>query len=144
MITAAERARRAIMFSYALWEVRVELVERAERAVDREELSWFERERFDEAMDEHHAVLRRLEEFALQEAYDSKPVSVRCAPAERLETRCLALELFEGELSFENVADRLFDEGFPNGGPGPGDVGGATRAVDLSDHPPGESRDADL
>ncbi len=113
-MSGGEQIRRALIFSHALWEARAEVVDRAEREVNRENCGWFERERFDAAMDEHRRALRALEEFRLQAAYDSEPVSVRCTPEERSAARRLAFGLFEGVLSAESAVDRLWSEGFPH------------------------------
>ena len=114
MMSGGEQIRRALTFSHALWEARAELVDRAEREITREDLDWFERERFDAVMDEHRRVLRALEGFRLQAAYDSEPVSVRCTPEERSAARRLAFGLFEEGLSAESAVDRLWSEGFPH------------------------------
>jgi len=114
MISGGEQIRRAVIFSHALWEARAELVDRAEREVNREDLDWFKRERFDAAMEGHRRVLRALEEFRLQAAYDSEADSVKCTPEERSAARRLAFGILEGELSAESAADRLWSEGFPH------------------------------
>ncbi len=113
MISGGEQIRRLLVFYHALWEARKVVVDRAERTVNPEDLDWFERERFEATMDENRQMFRRLEEFRLQAAFNSEPVSVKCTSAKRSAALRLALGLFEGELSAERAVDQLCSESFP-------------------------------
>ena len=114
MISASELSRRLIIFMEALWEARERIFERTERETDREELDWFERERFDEDMDLHRHARRVREELDLQAAYDSEAVHVTCTNEERSEALRLAFAVLEGKLAAERGVDRLVSEGFPH------------------------------
>ena len=113
MIDGREQLRRLSIFIEAMWEAREAIVERFEHETDRDELDWFERERFDEALEENRRVFHRLEEFRLQAAYDSEPV-VKCTAKERSAAVRLALEMFEGGLSAETAVERVCGERFPH------------------------------
>ena len=110
MISAEEQIRRVLVFSHALWEAREVIVDRAECAVNPEDLDWFEREKFEATMEENHRLFRRLEVFRLQAALDSEPVSVKCTPKERSEALRLALALLEGKLPAESAVERFLSE----------------------------------
>ena len=89
------------------------IVDRFDRDVNPDDLDWFERERFEATMEDSRRVFRRLEEFRLQAAYDSEPVSVKCTAEERSAALHLAHEMFARRLSAENAVERLCSEGFP-------------------------------
>ena len=91
-------------------EAREVIVDRAECAVNPEDLDWFEREKFEATMEENHRLFRRLEVFRLQAALDSEPVSVKCTPKERSEALRLALALLEGKLPAESAVERFLSE----------------------------------
>ncbi len=114
MISGGELSRRLIIFMEALWDARERIFERTERETDREELDWFERERFDADMDLHRHARRVRGELDLQAAYDSEAVHVTCTNEERSEALRLAFDIFEGNLTPERGIDRLVSEGFPN------------------------------
>ena len=113
MISGGEQIRRLLVFYHALREAHDEFVDRTEREIDRESLDWFQRERFDSAMERHRRVLRAVEEMRLEAAYHAEPVSVRCTPEERSEACRLALEILQRERSPESAVDRLLGDGFP-------------------------------
>ncbi len=113
MISGGEQIRRLLVFYHALREAHEEFVERAEHEIDRESLDWFQRERFDSAMERDRRVLRAVDEFRLEAAYRSEPVSVRCTPEERSEACRMALEVLEGKASAETAVDHLLSDGFP-------------------------------
>ena len=69
MISGGEQIRRLLVFYHALREAHDEFVDRTEREIDRESLDWFQRERFDSAMERHRRVLRAVEEMRLEAAY---------------------------------------------------------------------------
>ena len=109
-----EQIRRLLVFFHALREARDVIVDRVERAVNPENLDWFERERFEATMEDSRRVFRRLEEFRLQAAYDSEPVSVKCTAEERSAACRLALDVLEGEVSAEAAVQRVLSERFPH------------------------------
>ena len=113
MIDEQEKVRRVLLLSHALWDVRQELVDDAERQIDPENLDWFARERFDAALEENRRAFRALEEFRLRSAYDSESVSVSCTQVEQSSVRHLASGILTGELSGEDAMDQLWSDGFP-------------------------------
>ena len=127
MISASELSRRLIMFMEALWEAREEVVDRIEHAMDRKDLDWFERERFDDEMDRDHRIRRRREKLNLQAAYGSEAVHVTCTNDERSEALRLAFSVLEGKIAPEDGVDRLLGDGFPHGKAGTTGVDGPTR-----------------
>ena len=113
MIGGDEQIRRMLIFFHALSDAREEFMDRAEREINRENLDWFQRERFDAIVDGQRRVFRRVEELRLEAAYRSEPVSVRCTPEERSEARRLAFEILEGKASAETAVDHILSDGFP-------------------------------
>ena len=113
MIDDAERARRAVLLSHALWDVRRKLFDDAQRQIDPENLDWLTREQFQETLEENRRVLRRFEELSLQAAYDSKDESVTCSTEEQAAVRQLASGILTGEMSSEDALDEIWSDGFP-------------------------------
>jgi hypothetical protein len=124
VISKREELRRLLILLEALWEAREELFERSQREIDRENLDWFYREKFDAALEDHRRVLRAVEALRLQAAYDSEPVNVRCTALERSEAVRLALDILEGKLTPERGVERLLSEGFQHDDLATGDLDG--------------------
>ncbi len=56
MIGGDEQVRRVLIFFHALSDAREEFMDRAEREINREDLDWFQRERFDAMVDVQRQV----------------------------------------------------------------------------------------
>lgn len=108
-----ETIRRLSLLSYALWEARRIISDRAKRDVDRDNLDWFMRERFDAAMEDNSDVLRLYEEFELKSAYDSNQLHVQCTSEELRVVLSLSLEFFNESLPEQVMVDYLLSSGFP-------------------------------
>ena len=113
MIDDAERGRRAVLLSHAMWDVRWELFDAAERQIDPENMDWFTRETFQETLEENRRVFRAFEELSLQATHDSEHESAKCSPEERAAVHQLASGILTGELSSEDVLDEIWSDDFP-------------------------------
>ncbi len=127
MITPDEEFRRLLLFMHALWEAREELNKR-NRAIDRDALDWFQRERFDEALEADCRVLQKRQDLLLQAAYDGETAIVRCTQEEHRTAVSMALGILEGTLQAEHAVGQLCSDDFPQRRRSTPELNRATRA----------------
>lgn len=112
MIAPTEEFRRWLLLLHAMWDARKELFNRT-LGIDRDELDWFECERFDRALDAERSRLRRHEAHLFRAALKGEADVIHCTPTERKAAVDLAVGILDGNLSTEAAFAELCSDAFP-------------------------------